>query len=197
MEPTPTGDANISDAGSPDVTKRPSDAGIDVDSLALPPESSESIDLGLHAGDASFSFAVPVNTLGFQLVVRGDEDATVRVEVLRTPSGADLFTAGSPLGTVQITAEGKQWSAAAIPQPDVFRKTPVEPGTWTSKVSATSGRSRVWLTLQRTGDGLFHGGELDLHVYVPRGLVLSTPGPSHVVDPANAGSDEALLARID
>ncbi len=54
---------------------------------------------------------------------------------------------------------------------------------------------RVTVKLQRTGDGAFHGGELDLHVYVPEGLRVTDPDPVHVV--ADPASDRALAKRVD
>jgi hypothetical protein len=44
----------------------------------------------------------------------------------------------------------------------------VKPGTWTARFAGGAGRARVHV--QWTPDGQFHGGYLDMHVYMARGL---------------------------
>ncbi|MFO0670117.1 MAG: hypothetical protein U0235_10890 [Polyangiaceae bacterium] len=202
-------DAPFADAGPPDAGRSreagvsdaaaeasPRDAG--APDVALPPETAVVTELGAHASNVPFTFVIPPNTLGFQVLAGSSKDATVRIESLVGPGDAGaLFTAGEPRGSGHVTAEGTEWVAAAIPMPEVYMDSPVAPGPWTVKVSSTAGSVRVTLTVQPTSDGRFHGGALDLHVYVPKGLVLSDPDAVHTVDPTNAASDAALSLRID
>ncbi len=186
------------------TTTIPREAGPDVVESEKPqlPPSAQLVDLGNHRTGETISFTVPPGTLGFQIVIQGDEAAfeTVRVDKLESSSGDVVFLDGKPRGTDVPTAEGQGWASAAVPQADVYRKSPVEPGLWKAKIfSDTSSTKmlRVHLALQHTSDGFFHGGELDLHVYVPIGLFLSQPGPRHEVTIAGAPTDPAILARID
>lgn len=165
------------------------------------PDSAQSVELGNHRGDEELSFSVPGNTLGFTLSVQANRaDEYVQIASLVSPAGDIVLKDGKPRGTEVPTAEGYDgWATASVPQADVYRKSPVEPGVWKLKLFShdNSRLYRVRLTVQRTSDGFFHGGELDLHVYVPEGLMLSQPGPRHEVRIDDAYFDDALNARID
>lgn len=190
----------VTDAGA---ETGPKDASVDADAAPAKvplPDSATVVDLGLRTTGELVTFPIPAGTLGFQLVVQApDEDALVRIDRLVSPSGQVLFEEGKPRGTELPTAEGFGWATAAVPQSDVYSKSPVESGVFSAKVfGEVSGRVlRVSLVLQKTKDGFFHGGELDLHVYVPKGLMLSQPGLRHEVTAQGAAVDDALQARID
>ena len=161
----------VTDAGA---ETGPKDASVDADAAPAKvplPDSATVVDLGLRTTGELVTFPIPAGTLGFQLVVQApDEDALVRIDRLVSPSGQVLFEEGKPRGTELPTAEGFGWATAAVPQSDVYSKSPVESGVFSAKVfGEVSGRVlRVSLVLQKTKDGFFHGGELDLHVYVPK-----------------------------
>jgi hypothetical protein len=55
----------------------------------------------------------------------------------------------------------------------------------------------VRIAVQRTSDGEFHGGELDLHVWMPDGLRVHDPEPLHEVRAAEASSDQSIGKRVD
>ena len=46
---------------------------------------------------------------------------------------------------------------------------------------------RVTISVQKTDDGAFHGGALDLEIYVPDDLTVEDPGPRHTVRADAAG----------
>ncbi len=143
------------------------------------PDSAQTIRLGSFADGAIVRFNIPAGVLGFELLVRGQPADIVRLEQLTSPAGDYVFDDAKPRGTEVRTGEGVGWASGAVPQAAVYEKSPVEPGAWTAKLgtrASGAGTLSVSLVLQRTLDGAFHGGELDLHVYVPVGLQLSNPG---------------------
>jgi len=154
----------------------------------------------------ALTFDIPEGTLGFHAVVEvvgstGLE--TVGVATLTSPSGAPVVSGYTITGADWATAIGYQGVAAvSVPQSSDPAVMPtVETGTW-SLVPTASGlgddRSlRVTVYIQRTWDGLFHGATLDVHLYVPDGLTIKDPGPSHTVDVDAAPTDAAIQARID
>ena len=71
-------------------------------------------------------------------------------------------------------------------------------GNWTVRFGVlglphAKKRLTARVRVQSSGDGAFHGGKLDLHVHVPKGLVID----GTEVDPANAGSDPGMKVRVD
>lgn len=164
------------------------------------PDSAQRFDLGTHESGETVTFVVPPNTLGFSLIAVGDPTDLVSIDALVSPSGETLFKDGRPKGTDVDTAVNFGWATAAVPQPAVYPNSPVEPGTWKVTLGSSAlglPKVRLALVTQRTSDGFFHGGELDLEVFIPKGLVLSQPGPRHEVTIAGAATDPELNARID
>jgi hypothetical protein len=164
------------------------------------PDSAKTIDLGPRRNNDVITLSIPSSTLGFELVLQApDEFTTVSLARLVSPSGQVVFEDGKPKGTDVPTGAGLGWATGAVPQADVYRKSPVEAGGWTVTLSSDddSRPIHLWLTLQQTSDGFFHGGELDLHVYIPPGLHLSDPDPDHEVTLSKAATDAALQARLD
>ena len=132
------------------------------------------------------TFDVPESALGFTVVVEGETAAFVGLQTLINPEGVrvfDNFAAGG--GTATPTAYGPGIASAVVPQTDGAEATPT-PGRWTALFVAADATGmevstplRASVRVQTTRDGAFHGGELDLHVWVPDGLVIQDPTPAH------------------
>jgi len=75
---------------------------------------------------------------------------------------------------------------------------PVEPGAWKVTFSIAAGRTARARAMIRTSvDGEFHGGLLDLRIYIPECLVVDEPMAAHAITAATAASDPCVTARID
>lgn len=51
--------------------------------------------------------------------------------------------------------------------------------------------------VRTTVDGEFHGGTLDVRVYIPDGLTIADPMPAHAITAATAATDPCVTARVD
>ena len=144
------------------------------------------------------TLTVPPNALGFNVVVRGEATDVVGILTLTSPSGEVVLRDHRVVGASFDTGEGDRGIAAAsVPQNRLASAAPVEPGAWTVMVSGPPGRPlRVSARVQISGDGAFRGGAADLHVYLPKGLRIDDPTPSHVVSAATAPTDRAVEARL-
>ncbi len=160
------------------------------------------------SGDTVFLDIEP-GTLGFHIILEDPDGPTGRetvgIQVIRSPSGeyvnrnsivvgAGIVTGSAPYGVV----------AASVPQNPLDSAMPVESGQWAMLVAGfeTSGVQttrpmRVAAYIQKTDDGEFHGGELDLHVHLPKGIKIANPEASAVIDPSNAAAHPNVVARID
>ena len=56
---------------------------------------------------------------------------------------------------------------------------------------------RATLAVQRTADGLFHGGVLDVRILLPAGLSVLGPDVAHTVTAATAEQDACIQARLE
>ncbi|MBX3227817.1 MAG: hypothetical protein KIT84_15780 [Labilithrix sp.] len=159
------------------------------------------VDLGAVASGASVTLDVPPNALGFNVAVTsagGGELGVVRIE---SPSGEvlhDDFTPKKSKSKLGLGARGA--AAASIPQNDLL--TAPAPGKWKIAFAGNGTNGRASARIQTTSDGKFHGGVLDLHVYVPPGLTvwgngMEASSTSHLVDVTTAPTDPAIKARLD
>jgi hypothetical protein len=157
-------------------------------------------DLGTITSDAPFKITIPQNAIGFHLVV--EVDASVGTEQIGiaqviAPSGElvvdDFYSPGNkvPFATEFGIV------AISIPQTSATAKEPVEPGEWTV-IASTVGNlpTRAKLFVRTTEDGQFHGGALDLRLYIPDGLVVPSRS-AHAITAGTAASDPAIAAQLD
>jgi hypothetical protein len=185
-------------------------------------EATDRIDLGELTPGSEATFDIPEGTLGFNVTVQGDDTAQIGVEALVSPSGEKVvdafFLPGATADHRMAVIGGRGASAVSVPQSNATATRAVEHGTWRVVVSGivpnaskTGTKSsseipegarsthplQVTVALQRTEDGEFHGGELDLHVWVPDGLRVHDPDPVHDVSASGAANDRSLAKRID
>ncbi len=168
-----------------------SDAGRspDTDAGALDPPPAPALDsfgpsverLGAPPGTA-FSFAVQDGTLGFQLA-----GANLWIDTLTDPRGRAYYADGLPVG----------WPSALYGpgSPQAFMNDAtvalgIVPGEWTATLLASTGGAPISLVAQRDHDGMFHGGVLDLYLYVARGGV-TDPDRGVTIAPGNVVAEYA------
>ncbi len=169
----------------------------------------EYVDLGTAVSGDVLTLDVEPGTLGFHIIVDDEDGPTGReqvgIQVMLSPSGeyatrdniitgAGFATGSSPYGVV----------AAQVPQNPLESTMPVEPGQWSFLVAGfeRSGEQstrpmRVAAYIQKTDDGKFHGGELDLHIHLPKGIKVGNPDAAAVISPANAANHPNVVPRID
>lgn len=155
----------------------------------------DTLELGEPSADGTTSFDVPANTVGFTLTVRASSGA-VRIVDLVGPTGAAVRQGQRVLPSTATRSDPGSTATASVPAGGETRNGPVPAGRWTAKITAPAG-ARVFVRIQRTADGLVHGGVVDLHVHVPRGLSIDTPGPAHTVVDDDLAGDLAIAARVD
>lgn len=194
LEPTVTV-TQITEAGTvPAIDARAPDA-----RAPLPPQTQATeVDLGTVPGGTTLSLAVPPNALGFNVVVTGEVDDEVGVELMTSPSGEVVHRDHIVVGGTFETSLGTEIAAASVPQNRLASTMPIEPGTWAIRVSSRASKNvSVRARIQISSDGVFYGGGADMHVYLPKGLTIEDPEPSHVVSAATAPTDRSIEARLD
>lgn len=160
------------------------------------PASIEVRSLGGLVPDTAFSFDVPRGAIGFTLTVLAN-DPDVVVRSLVSPTGHVAVTDGVPESGTRAIGRGSR-GAASVAYPASTASLAgdaVVPGRWTAVVHGPVS-APVSLRVQNTGDGRFHGGALDLDVYVPRGLFVHDPEPVHALDTDTIARDACLERRV-
>ncbi len=176
---------------SPDRTDRGSAA-------SLPPTMlAADIDLGAVAAGETATLDVPPGALGFNVVVRGDAEGELGVETITSPSGEVVHRGYMPVGAAFETSLSQGIAAASVPQNRLSSTFPVEPGPWKIQLSGSPGSTlRAAARIQISSEGAFHGGAVDVHVYIPEGLRISDPEVAHVVSASGASRDRSVEQRL-
>jgi hypothetical protein len=181
--------------------------------------SASVTDLGEVTPDQEIGFDVAEGTLGFNVVVTGNDSDWVGVSSLVSPSGAAVVANFNPDGsTIHVAIGSRGLGAFNVPQTDATTHGKVETGHWKLVVSgitpdpnAPTNKSsdalpvgatvttplHVMINSQKTSDGEFHGGAMDIHVYIPDGLELEGPSARHAITADDAPNDDAMTARVD
>lgn len=143
------------------------------DPWAGPIESLKELDVGDVEFGAQTAFPIPDKTLGFTLQAEGqDANSVVGVYRLRPPVGGSVIFNFAMQGHATQVFGGLQHIGASDPQSDSADAFPVQPGSWKVTLgsdgnSGTSAHVRVWA--RRTSDGAFHGGVVDVNLYIVPG----------------------------
>jgi hypothetical protein len=173
-------DAGPSDAGTPD-------AGAGSTEVVR-------VDLGTFAFGDEVVFEVEEGTVGLHLVAQADRPMTVGFDTVRSPSGAIVVSGYSVVPGFHSSAIGTTGiGATSIPQNGQPEALGLEPGGWTAVVgggSVGTGEIRVTAIVRR---GTTMRRALDLHIYLPEGLMLD--GEPLVFE--DAAAHEGLNVRID
>lgn len=161
------------------------------------------IDLGYVQTEKDITFDVPENALGFNIVAEAstyafDPDAPFGIERITAPGGAVVFDGYTPVGGTSPTSITVYDSitAAAVPQSEAVPSR-IPAGTWTVRygrpfgggVQSLDGR----VVVQMSDDGAFHGGTLDLHLHLPKGVRVG----GTVIDLQRAARSPELIAIVD
>lgn len=145
-----------------------------------PPTDPLVIDLGEVGTGVDVTFDVPSGALGFNVVAEGeiadfDPQAPFGIERIVDPKGEVVHDDFTPQGGTKPTsfAAFDTLASASVPQGEGV-SAPIPAGTWKVRFGVMGGsgspRLKAKVRVQSSGDGEFHGGTLDLHVHVPRGL---------------------------
>jgi hypothetical protein len=108
-------------------------------------------------------------TLGISAVIRSNDGVSeVSVSAARAPSGSSVVSGSNPTNLW----EWAWFGAVGMGQPQVEHPEtfPLAQGSWQFDF-ASSGPARASIWRRSTIDGAFHGGVLDVNVFVPDGLV--------------------------
>lgn len=190
--------ALVACSASPELSSKTRDGIEDAgeDDAGAPSRSIHVVSLGPLVPGVPLEFDVPAGTLGFTLSVVSDA-TELGIRSLTTPSGRAAVTDFTPEGGTRPIGRGTR-GAATVGMPASTRSVsdaaPLS-GRWTATIEGPAG-APVTLRLQTTADGAFHGGVLDLDVYVPDGLIVHDPDPPHAVVPGRASEDPCLSRRV-
>ncbi|MBX3190620.1 MAG: hypothetical protein KF819_26705 [Labilithrix sp.] len=193
-------------ATPPDGPPQDESADGEKERVLLPRESPDRlvVDLGEVQAGVDVPFVVPEGALGFNVVMEGDaRDFDQRrpygVERIVDPNGKTVHARFTPVGgtTVTSTAVFDTIAAASVPQSEAVADL-LPPGTWkvrfgVDKDPSATPKVKAKVRIQSSGDGAFHGGELELHIHVPIGLVVG----GAKVDPSKAATNGKIAERVD
>jgi hypothetical protein len=139
-----------------------------------PLEDLAAIDLGDVPLNKATSFPVPDRALGLTVLVEAPKvDDIIGIAKLAPPAGGDvIFNYAMPDHAATVFAN-YGWVGGGNPQADSAAAWPMQQGTWTLQLgddngSVPSARVRVWV--RRTEDGAFHGGVVDVNVFLIPGV---------------------------
>lgn len=179
-EPTPEVDAGPIDDGWGRV-----DAG--------PTSPLTTIDLGaVNAGEEK-TFDVPAGTVGFNIVASG-RGRDLAVRDIKSPSGGFVHKDRVPFNgshESSMTLFGSVASAGVPVSNHVKAMPKVETGRWGVTMTGEGVRAKV--RVQKTPDGEFHGGVLDLNVFIPDGVKIG----GTAITAQTARAEYNVRARID
>ncbi|MBK6693280.1 MAG: hypothetical protein IPG50_13895 [Myxococcales bacterium] len=177
--------------------------------LEAAPTGASSADAGTGANAPSVSvmdlalaktpvvFEVPRGALGFSLAMwtpTGSERAVSGVRELRDPAGRSAVVDFVPQGGARPLGQGVR-GAAAVTSSWGINDGPVA-GPWSVLAEGPEGSS-LRLLVQRTDDGQFHGGLMDLELFVPDGLLVGEGDVRRPIGANDAVGDPAIAARVD
>lgn len=132
-------------------------------------QTLEEIDLGPKTLNVLHGFEVPEHALGITTIVEapGIQDV-IGISRLRAPSGEYVAFDFSVMGKSNYSFVKQGWIGAASVQSDLPQAWPVQSGLWRILLGSDgpldTANVRVWV--RKTADGVFHGGEIDVNVFI-------------------------------
>ncbi|MDI3291033.1 hypothetical protein [Polyangium sp. 15x6] len=133
-------------------------------------QSLEHIDLGDLALNSLEPFEVPDRALGLTVAVgAANVNDVVGISRLRPPSGEPVIFNYAMPNKSNLAFASYGWVGGANPQSDAPNAWPMQQGQWRISLgdddgSVKSAHVDVWI--RRTKDGLFHGGVVDVNVFL-------------------------------
>lgn len=153
------------------------------DPWAGPLEHLVELPLGDEAIGTPILFPIPDRTIGLTTLSQTADDGPVGVAQLRPPSSMNVVTSFEIPGTGLPFFIDEHALTAASPQSDLPQAWPVLEGNWRLRLSAdgpTSATTSVFV--RRTLDGAFHGGVVDMNVFLAPGSGVDQAYVSAVLD---------------
>lgn len=140
------------------------------DPWAGPVEALKELDLGDKGLGLLVPIPIPDRTLGFTMVVRAPaQNEVIGVSLLRNPSSVAVVSNFAMDGHNTQVFGNLGWVAAANPQADSAAAFPVQAGKWRFLLGDDDGsvmQAHVSVWVRRTEDGQFHGGVMDVNVFI-------------------------------
>ncbi len=182
---------------APTETEKPTDEPKPSDSSLVVLELGE-VDVGTDV-----TFDIPEGVLGFNITAEGRlADFNVArpfgIERITAPDGTivhdDFMPSGGSLPTSLAVFDAI--AAASVPQSE---NAPANlAGTWKVRFGVQGSTTakpqlKAAVRVQSTGDGAFHGGQLNVVFHVPEGLQIN----ERTIDATKAADDPSLQERID
>ncbi|HMY16353.1 MAG TPA: hypothetical protein PKA58_08470 [Polyangium sp.] len=127
------------------------------------------IDLGPKKLNVLLGFDVPENALGITAIVEAPTlTDVIGVSRLRNPAGDYVTFDYSVMGKANFAFVRQGWIGAATVQSDLPQAWPVQAGLWRILLGSDgpldSANVKIWV--RHTADGAFHGGVIDVNVFV-------------------------------
>lgn len=166
-------------------------------------ETGDVLDLGNIAAGTDVPFDIPDGALGFNLQVEGstddfDLDKPFGIQRLTDPQGHVVHDNFTPSGGKSATSVAVFDTIASVSVPQGEGAPTNLAGTWklrTGQYGVTSSSVKMTgkVRIQSSGDGVFHGGTIDLHVHVPDTLRVD----DQAIVAAQAATHSGLKSRVD
>jgi hypothetical protein len=133
------------------------------------PETLVEMDLGPLKLNVLNGFDVPEHAIGITAIAEAPNLADViGISRLRAPSNEYVTFDFSVMGKQNFAFVKQGWIGGATVQSDLPQAWPVQSGLWRillgSDMPLDSANVRIWI--RRTADGVFHGGVIDVNVFV-------------------------------
>lgn len=132
-------------------------------------ETLVEVDLGPTKLNVLNGFEVPEHALGITAIVEAPAlTDIIGISRLRAPSGEYVTFDFSVMGKTNYAFVKQGWVGGATVQSDLPQAWPVQAGLWRILLGSDgpleSANVRLWI--RKTVDGVFHGGEIDVNVFV-------------------------------
>ncbi|MCA9584133.1 MAG: hypothetical protein KC657_02115 [Myxococcales bacterium] len=160
---------------------------------AGPTSPLTTIDLGVVSTGTEKTFDLPKGALGFNVVAIG-RGRDLGIKDIKSPSGELVHKDFTPFNGSHPTTNSLFGgvASAGVPASNHPKAMPdLEPGKWS--VTFTGDNAKAKVRVQTTPDGQFHGGVLDVRLFIPDGVKVG----GTVVTAATARTEYNVRSRVD